>query len=285
MTTTTKSLTLIDCLDYLHENPGPMLQRLVVEGPASSSDDYARLYSGKWELLGSWNPGRGTDIPTFIQANSWDGCRIRFSPNLCLVANASEMGPADVVCVRIPLPLSPPERIPSPAVGDSPTGFTSYDDLATLRGAVGLHALEQARANNAQVYSSASADAVLDRLRVLDPQPSLVINEGDSLAAMWRLSAKVTETTSPGYGLNAEGMPVPTLRNMSRFGLVHHRLALKLGGDVNAAARPFALLVDAPGTRRTDIKIGARPCPIVTAEIWNDNTYTLENLEALATRG
>jgi hypothetical protein len=68
----------------------------------------------------------------------------------------------------------------------------------------------------------------------------------------------------------------------SRFGLLHHRLALNHGGDVNAASRPFMLLIDAPGIRRHDIRLGLKPAPTVEAEIWHDARFTLEELAALA---
>jgi len=277
--TATATVTLTDVLDHLHPLPGPMLARVVVEGPASSAEDYLRLYGGRWEILGAWNAGKGPGIPELLAANSW--ARVRFSPNLCLVANVSEMGPADVVTVRIPVPLAPPERLISPAVGDNPTGFGSYDDFAGLRGAVGLHALEQKRRNDEQVYDPGSAEGVMARLRALETPPSLVICEWDAVVAMWRLAERVTEAASPAYRLNAENLPVPSNVNSTRFGLVHHRLALKLGGDTMAAARPFMMLADAPGTRRTELKVGGRPGPVTTAEILHDGTSTLENLETL----
>jgi hypothetical protein len=198
-----------------------------------------------------------------------------------LVPNVSEQAPVDVVTVRIPLPPAPPERAPS--LSDSALGFGSYDDLVALKGQVGLHALEQKRLNDELTYSPASAELVLSGLRGLDPQPSLVVNEGDAIVACFRLSQRVAEQPGPGYRMTTEGMPVPSSMNRSRLGLLHHRLAMRLSGDVNAAARPFMMLIDAPGVRRTDIKLGARPCPVVTAEMWNDSSYTLEQLEALAT--
>jgi len=188
-----------------------------------------------------------------------------------------------VITVRIPLPVSQPERVVPPVVGDLPHGFGSYDDMAEMRARVGLVALEQKRKNDEQSYDARTAENVMARLRALDPQPSLVVNEHDCIVACWRLSQRVTDTASPAYRLNIENVPVPSNANMSRFGLLHHRLAMRLAGDTSAAARPFMLLVDAPGIRRQVLKIGNKPGPVVTAEIWNDNTYALETLEALAT--
>jgi hypothetical protein len=277
--TTTTALTLADCIDHLHPLPGPLLARIVVEGPASTSEDFLRLYSGRWEVLGGWNAGKGPGLPELLAANTW--ARVRFSPNLSIVANVSEMGPADVVTVRIPVPVAPPERLVSPAVGDNPNGFHSYDDFAGLRGAVGLHALEQKARNDEQRYDPGSAEGVLAKLHALAIPPSLVVNEHDAVVAMWRLSERVTEAASPAYKLNSENLPVPSNMNTTRFGLLHHRLAMRLGGDTLAAARPFMLLCDAPGIRRSDIKVGRIPGPVVTAEILHESTYTLESLEAL----
>jgi len=276
----TATLTLTDVLDHLHPLPGPMLARIVVEGPASTSEDFLRLYGNRWEALGGWNPGKGPGIPELLAANaSW--ARVRFAPNLSIVANVSEMGPASVVTVRIPIQVAPPERLVSPAVGDNPNGFHSYDDFAGLRGAVGLHAIEQKARNDEQRFDPGSAEGVLAKLRALEIPPSLVINEHDAVVAMWRLSERVTEAASPAYRLNAENLPVPSNVNSTRFGLLHHRLAMRLGGDTLAAARPFMLLCDAPGIRRFDIKVGRIPGPVVTAEILHDSTYTLESIETL----
>jgi hypothetical protein len=282
MTTITKTLTLIDVLDHLHPLPGPYLQRLVYAGPASDSEDWLRLYNGRWEALGGHNPGSGPGIPELLAQNQW--CRIRFSPNLSLVQNVSEMAPCEIVALRVPLPLAPPERIEPPVLGGLIGGFGSYDDLAAQRAAVGLAALRQKDANDAMVYDSRSAEGVMARLRSLDPQPTLAVLEHDAIVVFWRLTSRIIEQPGPGYRMTPEGLPVPTNLNLSRFGLLHHRLALVHGGDCNAAARPFMLLCDAPGTKRTDIRIGAKPAPVVSAEIWNDEAVSIEALEALAVR-
>jgi len=186
--------------------------------------------------------------------------------------------------LRVPVPLTPPERIEPPVAGGLPIGFGSYDDLAGMKGAMGLAAIRQKEANDAAVYAPTEAENILARLRALDPQPTLAVNEHDAIVAFWRLDQRIIEQPGPGYRMTAEGLPVPTNVNASRFGLLHHRLALVHGGDVNAAARPFMLLCDAPGTRRTDIKLGRLPSPVVTAEIWNDNVVAIDALETLATR-
>jgi len=278
---TTKVLELADVVDFLHPMPGPMLLRLVASGAASSSEEFARLYGGRWELQGAWWPGKGPGLPEWLAENRWGRCQ--FAPSLCIVPNASEVAASDVVAVRFPLQLIAPERLDAVAP-DSPAGFGSYDDMATMRGRAGLVALEQKRANDTLAYASASAVDVMDRLRGLSAPPSLLVSEGDAVVAVWRLSERHEERPSPGYRLTGEGMPVTTNIPASRFTLLHHRLALNLGGDVNAAARMFMFLIDCPGTRRQDISNGRGLPPVVTAEIVHENTFTLEQLEELAIR-
>jgi hypothetical protein len=145
-------------------------------------------------------------------------------------------------------------------------------------------ALAQKVRSETTVIDPDAAETVKARLRALgDLRPSLVVNECDALAVCWRLSGFLTETI-PSYKRGPSGIPMPMQSTDTRFGLLHHRLALNHGGDVNAAARPFMLLIDAPGIRRHDIRVGLKPAPTVEAEVWHDSTFALEELEALANR-
>lgn len=273
--------TLGEVINLLHPAPGRNLLRLVCDGPASTGEDYARKYGDRWEVEGSGlNPGKGPSLDIYMAANAIE--RVRYGLNLCSVPNVSEGAPQTIVGVRIPIQPSSPERIEPPVPGGLTNGVAHYDDLAAMRGAVGLAALRQKVENDTPSYDPRSAEGIIARLLALDPQPCVVTNEVDAIMAVWRLAAPMIASTGPGYKLSGEGVPVPVTINATRFGLLHHRLALRLGGDCNAAAKPFMLLADAPATKRYDIRSGRKPVPVAETYLIHENTITMEEMEQLA---
>jgi hypothetical protein len=130
------------------------------------------------------------------------------------------------------------------------------------------------------IFDPSAAEHVRAKLAALDLKPSLVINAGDRIEACWRLSKAVPENhiAFPRSKLSA-GVPVAmSTIEASRFVLVNHRLALKLGGDVRFANLPVSALLEVPGTSRGDIQQGLRPHFEVTAEILTETLYDFEDI-------
>jgi hypothetical protein len=265
-----KILSISEVVDFLHPLPGPLFARLSIMGAAVSKEEFYRLRNDRWESP-EYPPGRSPSMEDLIKANSWT--RVQFSPWLNVTSVASAPAPFDNVVALFPLPFVEASRLAFPPPGGSENSMIAIQGRA-LEGQ-----LRQARAEGTVIDPDAG-ELVCARLRALgELGPSLVIHEGDRISALWRLSERFTEP-SIGHGYSA-GQPV--LGGTGVFANLLHRLAARLDGDRMEIARPSHLLLDTPGTRRQDIKLGRTPSPVVTAEVWSERLFSLDEIVALTT--
>jgi hypothetical protein len=245
------ALTADEVMALLFPRPERGYLRVVITGQSSSSEVYFRsLGDRRWREVGQFAQGKEPSLTDALAANRW--ARVRFSPILHIGPTASALAP--VTCIacawNVPLIQPPPEHVD----GTRPSTHPALSRVIQA-GRRACHLDHEGRAR------------VLARVDAHAPRPSLVIDEGDRLLALWRLSASLVEPDAAGFDWHR-----------MRSVVVGHRLAVKLGGDCRFADDPCGALVDLPGSAREDVF----PTHTVTATVLHDETTTIDALEEWA---
>jgi hypothetical protein len=249
------SMTLADVATFLFGHPERHFCRVSISGQGSSTEEFYEARGGHgWRQVGPYGAGNAPTLNEIVTENSW--AHVKWAPCLTLAPVASELAPWNAVWCVINLAQVAPGR----------------GDIATDRAGM-------LRARLADLHSRTATDpdvaaATIGRVRALEPAPNVLINEGDRLALVWKLSAPLAEACTSTFKWTE-----------SRAVRIMSRLAAQLEGDRRFAALPHEALLSVPGLKRDDIAMAGATHHIVSAELIHEGPIDIEALEWWTSEG
>jgi hypothetical protein len=239
--------------DFLFDNVATMYLPIILEGNTSyaSEQKFFRLRRDAWREWGSFAPGQEPLLRDVHKTSTaW---RTRMTPYLSRALDTNAITRLDAIwCYYKPKSLA----LEQYAAGT----FNVQRQMVVAA----------AQLSNQETVDPVSVTEALAKIAALPVVPNLIVNEGDRLALLWKLSAPFTENALHSFQWE-----------QCRSVWTMNRLAARLGQSGDFAHHPHLSVFDVPGLVRPTIKIGtARPGFTVTATVLHDELIAFEDLEA-----